>query len=75
VKHANDDEDDDDNDDDENGLWTVHPLDSSPISWTVRLLYCTFHLQSPQEHISSYSYGCRINSDHTILAVHNCISA
>jgi len=27
-------------------------------------------LRSPREYMSSYSYGCRITSDHTILVVH-----
>ena len=35
--------------------------------------YCILRLRSPQEYISSYPYGCRINSDHVILAVH-CIT-
>jgi len=53
------------------GLWTVRLLD-------IRLhlgqfTYCTLHLRSPQQHISGYSYGCRINSDNAILAVH-CIT-
>jgi len=58
------------------GLWTL-PRRYFAYE-TVRLhlgqfAYCTLHLWSPQEYISSYSYGYRMNSDHAILVVH-CIT-
>ena len=49
------------------GLWTLRLRDTSP---TRQFTYCTLRLRSPQAYIFHYSYGCRINSDHTVLVVH-----